>query len=128
MSCSVSSGAELERQSGPINITNYSHACRNVICRYTGTLPTKEIGLKKKKGKTAGFQLGKEKSLWLKKLFNVPGKNRVSMNVILGCKGLKDRSPQSDVFYVEISDFIDIFFMHTCQYYGHTKQSLYNIV
>ncbi len=64
---------------------------------------------KKEKGKNAGFQLGKEKSLWLKKLFNVPGKNRVSMNVILGCKGLKDRSPQSDVFYVEISDFIDIF-------------------
>lgn len=103
MSCSVSSGAELERQSGPINITNYSHACRNVICRYTGTLPTKEIGLKKKKGKTAGFQLGKEKSLWLKKWFNVPGKNRVSMNVILGCKGLKDCCPQ------EISDFIDRF-------------------
>ncbi len=45
------------------------------------------------------------------------------MNVILGCKGLKDCFPQlSDVFYVEIYDFIDIF-MHRCQYYGPTKQS-----
>lgn len=62
-----------------------------------------------KKGKKAGFQLGKEKSLWLRKLFYVPGKNRVSVNVILGCKGLNDCCPQSDVFYVEISDFIDNF-------------------
>lgn len=61
------------------------------------------------KRKTAGFQLGKEKSLWLRKLFYVPGNNRVSMNVILGCKGLKDCFPQlSDLVYVEISDFIDI--------------------
>lgn len=38
--------------------------------------------------------------------------NRLSMNVIWGCKGLNDRHPRSDVFYVVIYNFIDHFYAH----------------
>lgn len=126
VSCSVSSGAELERQSGPINITNDSHACINVICRYTGTLPTKGIGWKEMRKNSLVSTWQREIPV-PEEIKYVPGKSKVSMNVILEMQRTIVIVLPNRMSLCWDFDFINSFYVHL-YYNGHSRHFLYKFV